>query len=236
MSKAIFPLGSLPNQCPRLKSNSEEAYKKLAEQLADIDRMPKNLCMYDADTVLFTPNFIPGEKHDVRIIDGDLVNFDGNLPFTNIIYSTQAGMYCYDYAYIYKGKLVAIGEERGRCGGLTHILTKEENPKEIIERLSKSNNDDSKLLYEKIKDIKIAISEELPKCPKLVYRVSDNNGNTYYLNDNTDKTYTLWRVRGEEYNGVELITSPYIEAIKQSLFTSMIMDIDKVISETNGDK
>lgn len=59
----------------------------------------------------------------------------------------------------------------------------------------------------------------------------------YYLNDNTDKTYTLWRVNGEKYNGVELITSPYIEAIKQCLFTAMIMDIDKkVISETDGDK
>lgn len=55
MSKTIFPLGSLPNQCPRLKSNSEEAYKKLAEQLVEIDRMPKNFCMYDADIELSTP-------------------------------------------------------------------------------------------------------------------------------------------------------------------------------------
>lgn len=236
MSKTIFPFGSLPNQCLHLKNNSEESFKTLAEQLAEIDRMPKNFCMYDADTKFNEPNFIPGEKHDARIIDGELVDFDGNLPLTNIIYSTEAGRYCYDYAYVYKGKLVAIGEERGRCGGLTHILTKEKNPKEIIERLGKSNDSDSKLLYEKIKDLKIATPEELPKCPKLVYRVSDNNDNTYYLNDNTDKTYTLWRVNGEKYNGVELITSPYIEAIKQSLFIAMIMNIDKVISETDGDK
>lgn len=227
MSKILFPL--------RLKNNSEEAYKKLTEQIAEIDRMPKNFCMYDADTEFNTPNFISGEMHNARIIDGDLVDFDSNLPLTNIIYSTEAGRYCYDYAYIYKGKLIAIGEERGRYGGLTYILTKEKNPKEIVERLGKSNDNENRLLYEKIKNIRIATPDELPKCPKLVYRVSDNKGNTYYLNDNTDKTYTLWRVNDEEYNGVELITSPYIEAIKQSLFTSMIIDIDK-FSENHGDK
>ena len=224
MSKTKSPLGS----------NSVELFKTLTEQISEVDKRPKNF-MYDNDTLFSMLNFNPAAIHPVRIIDDDTVNFDGKLPYTEIIKSEESDYYCFSYALVYKGKLVALGEEQGYCGGITCNLTKESNPKKIIKLLNEFDAN-SRLLYEKIKDMEIATPEELPKYPKLIYRVSDNNGNTYYLNDNTDRTYTLWRVNDEEYNGVELITSSYLGTIKQSLSVAIATDIDKVISKTNGDK
>lgn len=188
--------------------------------------MPKNMIpMYDCDTPMFMPNFMPSEKFMERIIDGIRVSFDYDIAYTDVIYSSEHPYYCYSYAYVYKGKLVAIGEELGRCGGITHILSKEKDARQIVNNLKDCTSKEDNLLYEKIKDMEIAKEEELPNAPTPVYHISDDECNHYYINDNTDGTFTLWLANNEKCDGEELYTKSDLNDVLAALFNEITLKV-----------
>lgn len=207
-----------------IKDKINELYK----QFAEIDNEPKNIFMhiYDTDTVQGVFNFQSNKEYLCRVIDGKQIWFNWGVANEETIYSGKSSYeYVYAYALTYKGKLVALGEEQHYSGGITHLLAKEENPRKYVEELGKSNLSQDVQLYEKIKDMEIVDISELPTCPKTIYHLSDNYNNNYYLNDNTDGTYTLWFVNSDKHYGEEIITSVDLGKIRDELFNGILNNI-----------
>lgn len=105
-------------------------------------------CQYDADTVQGTPNFLPG-KYAVNVGKGEYMGYI----YDEFIQVPENCNYCYDFILVNNGKVIAMGNEQGRCGGITATC---EN-KDFAERIKLSP------AYDKVKHLPIASPEELEK-------------------------------------------------------------------------
>ena len=103
---------------------------------------------YDLDTTFGTPNFIPGEY---------AVN-KGKECYMGYIYDefvkNTDNIWCYKFALVNNGKVIAIGDEQMRCGGITHTCRE----KDFETFLKKSP------VYEKVKGLPIATENDLEEA------------------------------------------------------------------------
>jgi uncharacterized membrane protein YvbJ len=100
---------------------------------------------YDSDTTFGTPNFIPGEY---------AVN-KGKECYMGYVYDefvkNTDNIWSYDFALVNNGKVIAIGDEQMRCGGITHTCRE----KDFETFLKKSP------VYGKVSHLPIANEDEL---------------------------------------------------------------------------
>ena len=122
--------------------------RSMIEMFAELDNHQKNVffCQDDADTIQSTPNF-PKGKYAVN---------KGKKEYMGYIYDEfvkvpEDGYYAYDFALVNNGKVIAIGDERGRCGGITDSC----RDKYFEDWLKKSP------VYDKVKHLPIATEDEL---------------------------------------------------------------------------
>lgn len=116
---------------------------------AELDSRPKNsfpLCQDDMDTCQGTPNF-PKGKYAVNVGKKEYLGFI----YDEFVKVPEDGYYTYDFALVNNGKVIAIGNEQGRCGGVTDSC----RDKNFEDWLKKSP------VYDKVKHLPIATSEEL---------------------------------------------------------------------------
>ena len=107
-----------------------------------------NFFQYDADTKMGTPNFPPG-KYAVNVGKGEYMGYI----YDEFIKVPENSHYAYDFILVNNGKIIAIGNEQGRCGGIT--CTCENTEFEVYLKRSPA--------YDKVKHLPIASSEELEK-------------------------------------------------------------------------
>ena len=107
-----------------------------------------NFCQYDADTTMGTPNFLPG-KYAVNVGKGEYMGYI----YDEFIQVPENSHYAYDFILVNNGKIIAMGNEQGRCGGITYTC---ENT-EFEDKLKSSP------AYDKVKHLPIATPEELEK-------------------------------------------------------------------------
>ena len=103
--------------------------------------------IYDADTVQGTPNFIPG-KYAVNVGKGEYMGY-----IYDEFIKVPENSICYDFILVNNGKVIAMGDEQGRCGGITDTC---EN-KDFAESIKRSP------AYDKVKHLSVASPEELEK-------------------------------------------------------------------------
>lgn len=107
---------------------------------------------YDLDTTFGTPNFIPG-KYAVN---------KGKECYMGYIYDEfikdTDNIWCYNFALVNNGKVIAIGDEQMRSGGITHTCRE----KDFETFLKKSP------IYEKVCHLPIANKDELEE-PEYVH-------------------------------------------------------------------
>ena len=100
---------------------------------------------YDSDTTFGTPNFIPG-KYAVN---------KGKECYMGYIYDEFVkdtnNIWCYNFALVNNGKVIAIGDEQVRCGGITHTC-REKNFETFLKKSP---------VYEKVKNLPIASENDL---------------------------------------------------------------------------
>lgn len=120
----------------------------MVEMLAELDNHPKNVffCQDDADTIQRMPNF-PAEKYAVNVGKREYMGYI----YDEFIKVPEDGYYAYDFALVNNGKVIAIGDERGRCGGVTDSC----RDKYFEDWLKKSP------VYDKVKHLPIATEDEL---------------------------------------------------------------------------
>lgn len=131
------------------KRNFNDSHlRSMIEMFAQLDNHPKNVffCQDDADTIQSTPNF-PAGKYAVN---------KGKKEYMGYIYDEfvkvpEDGYYAYDFALVNNGKVIAIGDERGRCGGITDSC----RDKYFEDWLKKSP------VYDKVKHLPVATEDEL---------------------------------------------------------------------------
>ena len=104
------------------------------------------LSLYDADTCLGMPNFPPGNY----VVNKDKEELLGYI-YDKCVKVPDDGEFVYDYVLINNGKIIALGNERWRCGGIT-CDCKDTN---FIDKLKKSP------VYDKVRHLPIASSDEL---------------------------------------------------------------------------
>ena len=151
VSKSERYLAELKRQ---LKNNKEhmgalDSFAALATLTTGADAKSKNsfpFCQDDMDTSFGTPNFPKGKY---------VVNF-GKNEYLGYIYDEfvkvpENGYYTYDFVLVNNGKVIAMGNEQGRCGGITNSC-KDDN---FAERLKLSP------VYDKVKHLPIASPNEL---------------------------------------------------------------------------
>lgn len=141
----------------------DDLYEDFMKKLANIDENSKNSeistfrCLYDLDTALGGQNRYSIESLDWIIgPDGKIIKFIyGTIPYTHIVFSCDehSSDYTYKYAYCYYDRIVALGTEEGRCGGLTYTYT-DDGFLNAICKMQSGDNDERKL-YEKIKKYNI---------------------------------------------------------------------------------
>ena len=107
-------------------------------------------CLYDADTVQGTPNFIPG-KYAINLGKGK-DEYMGYI-FDEFIKYPEDNHWNYDFILVNNGKIIAMGNEQVRCGGITDTC----EDKDFAERLKLSP------VYDKVKHLPIASPKELEK-------------------------------------------------------------------------
>lgn len=103
---------------------------------------------YDVDTALGTSNFYPG-KYAVNV---------GKKEYMGYIYDDFVkhpdrgfGYYTYDFVLVNNGKIIAMGDEQLRCGGITSTCKEADFAEKV--KLSPA--------YEKVKHLPVASPEEL---------------------------------------------------------------------------
>lgn len=120
----------------------------MIEMFAQLDNHPKNLffCQDDADTIQSTPNFPKGKY----AVNKEKKEYMGYI-YDEFVKVPEDGYYAYDFALVNNGKVIAIGDERGRCGGITDSC----RDKYFEDWLKKSP------VYDKVKHLPVATEDEL---------------------------------------------------------------------------
>ena len=111
-----------------------------------LEELENDILRYDADTSFDIPNFCPG-KYAVN---------KGKKEFMGYIYDEfikvpEANQCFYDYVLVNNGKVIAMGDERGRCGGISRSC----KDADFEKRLKGSP------CYDKVKHLPIATKDEL---------------------------------------------------------------------------
>lgn len=124
---------------------------------------------YDLDTDFSIPNFIPDDN--IRTIEeSDRYHEYVNGTFTTIksnVGNSPRGEW-YKYAYLFKGKIVAIGEEQGNYAGgeLISIYSSSKDEINAYIKNMASGDEYDKDLYSKICDFEIADKDEMQAFEK----------------------------------------------------------------------
>ena len=125
-------------------------YMLLAMLFAELDMETKNPqilgCQDDMDTILSMPNF-PKGNYAVNVGKEEYMGFI----YDEFIKVPEDGYYTYEFALVNNGKVIAIGDEQGRCGGVTYSC----RDNNFVDKLKQSP------VYDKVKHLPIATSEEL---------------------------------------------------------------------------
>lgn len=112
----------------------------------DFDKTQYWQVQYDADTVFTTPNFLPGE-YAVNVGKSEYMGYI----YDEFIKLPEDSNYAYDFVLVNNGKIIAIGDEQGRCGGITYSC----KHADFETHLKRSP------VYNKVKHLDIATPEEL---------------------------------------------------------------------------
>ena len=111
-----------------------------------LEELENDILRYDLDTSFDIPNFCPG-KYAVN---------EGKKEFMGYIYDEfikvpEVNQCNYDYVLVNNGKVIAMGNEQGRCGGISSSC----KDADFEKRLKVS------LCYDKVKHLPIATKDEL---------------------------------------------------------------------------
>ena len=128
------------------------------------------MIQYDNDTILGVPNF-PKGKYAVNVGKKEYLGFI----YDEFIKVPEDGYYTYKFALVNNGKVIAIGNEHGRCGGVTYSC----RDNNFVDKLKQSP------VYDKVKHLPVATEDELEEP---IYR----HFNSYmeyekYMRKNTKK-------------------------------------------------
>ena len=104
------------------------------------------MIQYDNDTILGVPNF-PKGQYAVNVGKKEYLGYI----YDEFVKVPEDGYYTYDFALVNNGKVIAIGNERGRCGGVTNSC----RDKYFEDWLKKSP------VYDKVRHLPIATEDEL---------------------------------------------------------------------------
>lgn len=129
--------------------SSTLSIEPMTEAFIELDNYPKNsfpFCQYDMDTCQGTPNF-PKGRYVVNVGKEEYLGYI----YDKFVKVPEDGYYAYEFALVNNGKVIAIGNEQGRCGGVTYSC----RDKDFEDRLKKS------LVYDKVKHLPIATEDEL---------------------------------------------------------------------------
>lgn len=122
----------------------------LAMLFAELDMETKNPqilgCQYDMDTIFSMPNF-PSGKYAVNVGKKEYLGYI----YDEFVKVPEDGYYTYEFALVNNGKVIAIGDEQGRCGGVTYSC----RDNNFVDKLKQSP------VYDKVKHLPVATSEEL---------------------------------------------------------------------------
>lgn len=128
---------------------NDSHFRFMAEILSEFDSLPKNSFPFyqdDIDTCQGIPNF-PKGKYAVNVGKKEYLGYI----YDEFVKVPEDGYYVYDFALVNNGKVIAIGNEQGRCGGVTDSC----RDKDFEDRLKKSP------VYDKVKHLPIATEDEL---------------------------------------------------------------------------
>lgn len=133
------------------KRNFNDSHlRSMAKMFAELDSLlPKNsfpFCQDDMDTCQGIPNF-PKGKYAVNVGKREYMGYI----YDEFVKVPEDGYYVYDFALVNNGKVIAIGDEQGRCGGVYSSC----RDKNFEDRLKKSP------VYDKVKHLPIATEDEL---------------------------------------------------------------------------
>lgn len=115
---------------------------------AELDNHPKTCfpCQDDMDTILSMPNF-PKGNYAVNVGKKEYLGFI----YDEFVKVPEDGYYTYEFALVNNGKVIAIGDEQGRCGGVTYSC----RDNNFVDKLKQSP------VYDKVKHLPIATEGEL---------------------------------------------------------------------------
>jgi hypothetical protein len=132
------------------KRNFNDSYFRfMATMFAELDSHPKNSFPFyqdDMDTCQGIPNFPKGE-YAVNVGKKEYLGYI----YDEFVKVPEDGYYAYDFALVNNGKVIAIGYEQGRCGGVYSSC----RDKDFEDWLKKSP------VYDKVKHLPIATEDEL---------------------------------------------------------------------------
>lgn len=135
--------------------------RSMAEMFAELDSLlPKNSFPFyqdDMDTCQDIPNF-PKGKYAVNVGKKEYLGYI----YDEFVQVPEDGYYAYDFALVNNGKVIAIGDEQGRCGGVYSSC----RDKNFEDRLKKSP------VYDKVKHLPIATEDELEEP---IYKYFDSH-------------------------------------------------------------
>lgn len=128
---------------------NDRHFRYMVKMFAELDSLPKNsfpFCQDDMDTCQGIPNF-PKGKYAVNVGKKEYLGYI----YDEFVKVPEDGYYAYDFALVNNGKVIAIGDEQGRCGGV-YCSCRDKN---FEDRLKKSP------VYDKVKHLPIATEDEL---------------------------------------------------------------------------
>lgn len=114
----------------------------------ELDMLKENFCQYDQDTNFMTPNFTPGNY----VVNKGKKEYLGYI-YDEFIKDDDTAYYVYSFILVNNKKIIAMGKEEGRSGGIT-CSCKMGNFKEMIKKSP---------VYDKVKHLPIASENELEK-------------------------------------------------------------------------
>lgn len=132
-----------------MMQRSYSYFQWMSDFLSQFDNVSKNpcvVCQYDMDTCQGTPNF-PKGKYAVNVGKKEYLGFI----YDEFIQVPEDGYYTYDFVLVNNGKVIAIGNEQGRSGGVTYSC-RDNNFEDMLKKSP---------VYDKVKHLPIATEDEL---------------------------------------------------------------------------